>query len=79
MLNGPFTSQRHHDWDKNNPEKAHKKDAAAYIWQKIGLFSAFNCVQSFYPRQTEVIVQNDELVCMPNIFYNEEDISDGVL
>ena len=34
--------------------KAHKKDAAAYIWQKLGLFSSFNCVQSFYPRESEV-------------------------
>ena len=56
MLNGPFSQPRNHQWDKFYPDEATKEDIAVYIWQKLGLFSGFNCVQKFFPPEGDAVI-----------------------
>ena len=47
MLHGPFTLVRHHELEQQ------KSNIAVYIWQKLGLFSTFNCVQKFVAEEEQ--------------------------
>ena len=47
MLHGPFNLVRHHELEQQ------KSNIAVYIWQKLGLFSTFNCVQKFVAEEEQ--------------------------
>ena len=47
MLHGPFNLVRHHELEQQ------KSNIAVYIWQKLGLFSTFNCVQKFVAKEEQ--------------------------
>lgn len=58
MLEGPLTVPRSHLWDQMHAglkDKVFKEDVGVYIWQKLGLFTGFNCVQTFLPQVDAVI------------------------
>ena len=49
MLHGAFNLVRHHEFE---PQKS---NIAVYIWQKLGLFSTFNCVQKFLAEKEQYV------------------------
>ena len=49
MLHGAFNLVRHHEFE---PQKS---NIAVYIWQKLGLFSTFNCVQKFIAEKEQYV------------------------
>jgi hypothetical protein len=51
MLNGPLTIPRNHNWDMMHQQNQNKDPIAAYIWQKLGMYSTLNCLQRFYAQQ----------------------------
>ena len=56
MLNGPFSLPRSLEIRRGlQTSSDNKENIAVYIWQKLGLFTGFNCLQKFNPQPSNEV------------------------